>query len=259
MQKQILNIDCLEYMKTCKNAEFDLAIVDPPYFEGPNQPDYYNNRSGSSLPWKNKKWNQPKKWSVPGLEYFEELKRVSRNQIIWGINYYPAFISLVGPGRLIWDKKNDVSTFSKAEIASASMISSVQIFRFLWMGFIRENAAAKENKIHPTQKPVALYEWVLDNYSNPSERILDTHLGSGSSAIAAINRGFDFVGCELDEHYYKKALERISEFEAQGNLFSEEARQDKGSRETAYNKPQPKMAEQMNLLESATSGEPNGE
>jgi len=225
-------------MKTCKDMEFDLAVADPPYFEGPNQPDYYNNRSGSSLPWKNKKWNQPEKWDVPGLEYFEELKRVSRHQIIWGINYYPTFVSLVGPGRLIWDKKNDVSTFSKAEIASASMITSVQMFRFLWMGFLQENMSAKENKIHPTQKPVALYEWILNKYAKRGDRILDTHLGSGSSAIAAINSGVNFTGCELDEFYYNKALERIEEFEAQGNLFGEEARQE-GSRKTKPNTAKP--------------------
>lgn len=232
--RQVLNIDCQKYMKDCVDNQFDLAIVDPPYFDGPNQPDYYCNRSGNPLPHKNIKWQSPKEWKVPDEDYFTELKRVSKHQIIWGINYYPAFISLVGPGRLIWDKKNDVSTFSKAEIASASMITSVQMFRYLWMGFIQENAAEKEKKIHPTQKPVALYEWVLQNFAKPGYSILDTHLGSGSSAIAAIKLGFDFVGCELDEHYYKKATERISEYEAQGTLFVNE-------------KPQ-QIAEQMNLF-----------
>jgi len=214
----LLNIDCMEYMATQPDNAFGLAIVDPPFFPGPNKEDYYCNFSVNinKPAHKQKKYKPLKNWSIPSMAYYNQLSRVSKHQIIWGINYFPEFIGLVGSGRIFWDKKNDKSTFSKGEIASCSQIDTTQMFRYMWNGFIREE---KVSTIHPTQKPVRLYDWLLTNYAKPGQRILDTHLGSGSSAIAAHYFGVEFVGCEIDKDYYDAAVNRVNEQTRQRKLF----------------------------------------
>lgn len=196
-----MNIDCMEYMRKQPDKSFDLAIVDPPY--GINI---------SSNPVRQK--HEKKLWDlfIPNKEYFNELMRVSKNQIIWGGNYFLDYLSAT-QCFLIWDKiqPHDFS-LSMCEMAWTSISSTAKIWRY--------SVLTEKHKIHPTQKPVKLYEWLLVNYSKPGQRIIDTHLGSGSSAIAAHNFGVDFVGCELDSDYYNAATNRFKQHTAQLTIFN---------------------------------------
>jgi site-specific DNA-methyltransferase (adenine-specific) len=205
---QLFNQDCMTAMASMKDKEFELAIVDPPYGIG----DYKTTSPGGVLLC----WNKYKKtdWDdkPPSPKYFNELIRISKNQIIWGCNYFNYYL---GSGRVIWDKVNGCSTQSDCEIAYQSFTHSTRMFKYMWYGMLQQNMKQKENRIHPTQKPVALYQWLLKNYAKQGDRILDTHLGSGSSAIAADIMGFDFVGYEIDEDYYKAALDRFNRHKQQ--------------------------------------------
>lgn len=219
------NMDCMDGMKQFPDKYFDLAIVDPPYFSGPEKRGFYG-RNISPIGVK-RTYKKMDKWNVPEKKYFEELFRVSKNQIIWGCNY---FEQQFGAGRIIWDKCNDSTSFSDCEIAYCSMHDSVRIFRFMWNGMfqgksIKEgtvqqgNKKMNEKRIHPTQKPVALYEWLLSRYAKPGDIILDTHVGSASSLIACHRSNHKFVGFELDEYYYKLSKERLDNEMAQMNIF----------------------------------------
>jgi site-specific DNA-methyltransferase (adenine-specific) len=196
---------------------FDLAIVDPPYFKGVASGNFYgSNITRKGIKRKNSKSNN---WdsNIPSENYYNELLRVSKHQIIWGINYFN--FKDVPVGRLFWDKKNDTSTFSKGEIASCSLINSVQIFRHLWNGMLQENMKNKWICNHPSPKPPELYKWILDKYAKPNDKILDTHLGSGSIAIACYDYDFELTACEIDKEYYDKAIERIKNHVSQQKLF----------------------------------------
>jgi site-specific DNA-methyltransferase (adenine-specific) len=208
----------MEGMKSIPDKYFDLSLVDPPYFDGPNKLGYYGMDVSSSKV-KRQEYNVVGKWDVPGDEYYQELLRVSKNQIIWGINYFTEFRG-VPVGRIVWDKrKNDSCTFSDGEIASCSLIDTVRFFRYRWDGFLQENMGNKEVKHHPTQKPIALYEWLLTKYAKAGEKVLDTHVGSASSLIACISHGFEYLGFEIDSEYHRLAQERIDNFKAQQSLF----------------------------------------
>jgi len=199
----LLHIDCMEYMAGLEDNAFDLAIVDPPY--GGN--DALDVRNGNKH---NGNRNNYKQFEniPPEEKYFSELKRVSRNQIIWGVNFYKT--TMLTGGRIVWNKKaGHKSIFGTCEIAYFSNSMSCAYIEINWNGYWQDNMSNKEIRIHPTQKPVKLYEWLLTNYAKPGQRILDTHLGSGSSAIAAHYYGCDFVGCELDEDYYNAACDRF--------------------------------------------------
>ncbi|WP_293006103.1 DNA methyltransferase [Nitrosomonas sp.] len=211
----IMNVDCMEFMSTLPDKHFDLAVCDPPYFDGPQKPGYYAGSKQKTDVGSYKDISSS--WTVPGKEYFEELVRISRNQIIWGINYYEF---LAPGGRLIWIKGEQGSPFSMAEIAYQSFYLRVDIFKHLWAGFWQEPGHHKEKRIHPTQKPVPLYEWILVNYAKLGQKIFDSHMGSGSSAIAANNLGFEFFGCELDKDYYEVACKRVIEYSRQERLFA---------------------------------------
>jgi len=196
---ELLHIDCMEYMATLPDKAFELAIVDPPYGININSSGRLGHYGG-----KGKKWDS----EIPDFKYFYELGRISRNQIIWGGNYFH-----LSPTRcfLIWDKQQPEGvSFASCEYAWTSFDASAKTFYKRPQG---------EDRIHPTQKPVALYKWILHNYAKPGDRILDTHLGSGSSAIAAHQMGFDFVGCELDKDYYDAACKRFKEQTAQLKLL----------------------------------------
>lgn len=222
----ISNEDNMALMARYPDNYFDLAIVDPPYFSGPEKRKYYGNsinklniRRVDYKPLENS-------WGVPTEEYFNELFRVSKNQIIWGCNYYAKHIPAVG--RIIWDKVNGYSTFSDCEIASSSFHDSVRMFQYMWNGMMQGsgfdgkmqgNKQLNEKRIHPTQKTAALYKWILDRYAKQGDKILDTHLGSGSIAIAAHDYGFDLTACELDKEYFEKAMERINNHVSQQKLF----------------------------------------
>ena len=197
--------DCLEAMKDMKDNEFDLAIVDPPYGIGASEMTM-----GSG---KNKKYKKGKKWDneTPTNEYFLELQRVSKNQIIWGGNY---FADKLNPSRcyIFWDKGiNGDCDFADGEVAWGSFDEVLRIAPIRYKGFL----GADKIRIHPTQKPVKLYEWLLMNYAKEGDKILDTHLGSGSIAIACHNLGFDLTGYELDKEYYDNAIKRIKNHQAQ--------------------------------------------
>jgi len=207
---EVKNMDCMEYMAGFPDKYFELAIVDPPYgigFDGETDSMVTNNASGKwnnarGKGYKRKEWDKNK----PNSDYFDELFRVSKNQIIWGGNYYELPIS---GGWIVWDKKRpDSFSLSMAELAWHSGSGRVNIFRWLWSGFSKEQP---EDRIHPTQKPVALYRWLLQNYANSGDKILDTHLGSGSSRIAAYKMGFDFYATELDKDYYEAQEKRFQE------------------------------------------------
>ena len=202
--KSIVHLqDNMEGMKAFPDNHFDLAIVDPPYGIGM---DGNNNWSGSK--------HELKEWDneSPNLEYFKELLRVSKNQIIWGANHFISRIPLDSKCWLIWDKKNDGFSFADGEMAWTSFDTAVRFFRY-------HRGQQTDKRIHPTQKPVKLYEWLLMNYANEGDKILDTHLGSGSSRIAAYKLGFDFTAYEIDEDYYRDQEKRFNQFKAQLTLF----------------------------------------
>lgn len=200
----LLNIDCMEYMKGLPDKCFDLAIVDPPYGIG-NWVNTRRNGRDAAVTWND---------SIPSTEYFFELERVSKERIIWGANYYNSFNS--NGGAIIWWKRvPPESNLSECEIASYSRLKRVAFIDLVW-----QNVNRGEPTIHPCQKPVKLYEWLLTNYAKPGQKILDTHGGSMSSVIAANNLGFEIVCCELDQDYYKAACERVAKHAQQERLFA---------------------------------------
>ena len=201
---ELINGDCMDYMRGLPDKCFDLAIVDPPY-------GIDINKSGRLVKEKNREYKQ---WdlSIPDDAYFIELSRISKNQIIWGGNYFTLRPSR---GYVIWDKNQPEGlSFAMCEYAWLSFDTSAKIFRYSVAKHTNE-----ETKIHPTQKPVKLYEWLLINYAEKGQRILDTHLGSGSSAIASDILGFDFVGIELDKDYFEAAKLRLENHQRQLKIF----------------------------------------
>jgi len=211
MALTISNEDNMVLMARYPDNYFELAIVDPPYGI---------NAAKEKFTPKNQTWSRKKKvgyksknWDndIPNSKYFDELFRVSKNQIIWGGNYF----GLIG-GYIFWDKKETMPTYTQGELAFCSIINKVDKFEFLWSGYKKQE---QETRIHPTQKPVALYKWLLDKYAKQGDKILDTHLGSGSIAIACHDYGFDLTACELDKEYFDKAMQRINNHTNQTKLF----------------------------------------
>jgi site-specific DNA-methyltransferase (adenine-specific) len=186
----ITNEDCMDLLRRTPDKFYQLAIIDPPYGI---------NISSNPIRQKHKKKNWDSE--IPNKEYFDELFRVSQNQIIWGGNYFIDYLNNT-QCFIIWDKKQPENfSLAMCELAWTSMQSPAKIFRY--------SVLTEQDKIHPTQKPVALYKWLLDKYAKQGDKILDTHLGSGSIAIAAHDYGFELTACELDVDYYNKAIERI--------------------------------------------------
>lgn len=191
--------DCMDVMATFADGHFDLAIVDPPYGIGiaANPVRQAHDR---------KQWDS----AIPSMEYFAELRRVSRHQIIWGGNYFPLPPS---QGFIIWDKSQPEDfSLAMCEYAWTSLQAPAKMFR--------RSVLAEKNKIHPTQKPVALYKWLLAKYAAPGMRVLDTHMGSGSIAIAAHYFGVHLTACEIDPDYFHAAKARIARETSQAELFS---------------------------------------
>jgi len=217
---ELLNIDCLHYLKQCEDKQFDLAIVDPPYGIGFDGHDQIIGKKGKNKGFSKKKLYSIKEWDKdrPSKEFFTELQRISKNQIVWGGNY---FADLLPPtkGWIYWDKQpnGENLTFSDGELAWTSFNKPLKCFSYGWIGFGMVNSG--EKKIHPTQKPVRLYEWILDKYAESGSKIIDTHLGSGSIAEACWNRKFDLVGIEIDSEYFKKASKRLEAHKKQLTLF----------------------------------------
>jgi site-specific DNA-methyltransferase (adenine-specific) len=201
MTREYYNMDCMELMAKYPDKHFDLAIVDPPYGI---------NADGMNLGNGIKKYKVEKKWDskIPDKSYFNKLKRISKNQIIWGGNY---FVEHLNNFRcfLIWNKLHGAGVdFADCELAWTSFNKVSKRFDFRPMGM-------DGGKIHPTQKPVALYIWLLQNYAKKGDLILDTHVGSASSLIACEKLGFDYVACELDKDYYEASVQRLKNFRAQ--------------------------------------------
>jgi len=233
----LFHCDCMDLMRETPDKFYDLCICDPPYginvaklayTQEDNRP--IKQKNGSILHVKKLKY-QHKDWdkNTPSQGYFDELRRVSKEQIIWGVNYFDW--KGIGTGRIKWDKYvPDGVSFNRYEYAYCSLINTEVEFVYLWAGMCqakstsepttqRGNKKLNEKRIHPTQKPVALYKWLLKNYAKEGDRILDTHLGSGSSAIAAHDGGFEFVGCEIDADYYAAAVKRFNIHKMQQVLF----------------------------------------
>jgi site-specific DNA-methyltransferase (adenine-specific) len=203
---KLINRDCMEAMAEMKDKAFDLAICDPPYgighFTQSDRVDKYGDYD----------WNK----NIPNEAYFTELKRVSKQRIIWGANYYNCFEN--GKAAIIWDKENPHPSMSRCEIASVSWGERVNYFRLAHYGFVGEH-----DNWHPCGKPVKLYEWLLKNYAKPGDKILDTHGGSMSIAIACYNLDFDLDLFEIDKDYYEAGVKRFEEHKKQIRLFEEKS------------------------------------
>ena len=209
------NMDCMQGMKEFPDKYFDLAIVDPPYGIGENgDTNHTRSKLAKAKDYKAFSGNDLK---PPDKEYFDELFRASKNQIIWGANHFISKIPYDSSCWIVWDKDN-TGDFADCELAWTSFDSAVRKFKYRWNGMLQENMKNKESRIHPTQKPVALYEWLLNRYVNPNDVILDTHVGSASSLIACHNTNHKFVGFELDEYYYKVSKQRLDTEMAQMRL-----------------------------------------
>ena len=212
---KITNEDNMQLMARFPDNYFDLAIVDPPYgidADVKNNTDKKQSKKSAS---KSKKYgNQSWDNAIPDEYYFKELKRVSKKQIIWGANFF----NLQG-GMLYWHKNVTMPTYSTGELAYLSWLNKIDFVEITWHGMLQYDMKNKEDRIHPTQKPVKLYEWLLMNYAKDGDKILDTHLGSGSIAIACHNLGFDLTACELDKDYYEAAMKRLKEHQSQIRMF----------------------------------------
>jgi len=208
---ELYHCDCMELMAQYPDKHFDLAIVDPPYGIGENWKKQHKSTRFADTTYKN---NQ-----IPDRAYFDELFRVSKNQIIWGYNY---FTEILGPTNylIVWDKmssNNKVFHYSKCEIAYTSIKVPANIYSISWDGY-RMGKETGNRKIHPHQKPIELYKKLLTDYAKHGWKILDTHLGSGSHAIACYDMGFPLVACEIDKDYFTAACERLRQFAKQGTL-----------------------------------------
>ena len=225
------NEDCLQAMKTIPDKYFDLAIVDPPY--GIGESGHKNAARGKLAVAKTYKPFYGEDKEPPTQEYFKELFRVSQNQIIFGANHFISRVPKDSHCWVVWDKQNGNTDYADCELAWTSFSTAVRQFTFRWQGMLQGDMKNKEQRIHPTQKPIALYLWILKNYANKGDKILDTHVGSASSLIACERMGFNYIGFEIDKNYYDKATERIN----------------KERQQFAFDLSQLVQVEQFNILE----------
>ena len=209
---RMMHIDCMEYMATLPNKAFDLAICDPPYgiFSEKKKTGFIREYTTQS---------QANSWDeAPNQEYFDELIRVSKNQIIWGYQYFsdklPSTTQVI-----IWDKMTGESYFADGEAAYCSIPGTLRIFRHQWAGCFKASERKKKS-VHPNQKPEILYKWLLQKYAKPGNSILDTHGGSGSICVACHDLGYDLTWMELDADYYNAAVKRYEKHAAQQVLFT---------------------------------------
>jgi site-specific DNA-methyltransferase (adenine-specific) len=213
MKNEIFNLDCIEGMKQYPDNYFELAIVDPPYGIGADKAQNKGGEKWGYKKYKDTDWDS----SIPQKDYWDELFRVSKNQIVWGGNYMTDFL-FPSMGWILWDKGQREFSLADGELAWTSFKKALRIF-----DMSRGSALAQNNegggRFHPTQKPVKLYKWQLQNYAKEGDKILDTHLGSGSSRIAAYDMGFEFTGFELDKDYFEASEKRFQQHIAQLTLF----------------------------------------
>jgi len=206
----VFNMDCIEFMKQVPDKFFNLAVVDPPYGIGAGNVNFINRNTANKNA---EKFYRVNDWDKirPDKIYFDELRRVSKNQIVWGGNY---FVDLMQPARcfLVWDKKTGDNSYADCEMALTSFDANAKIYTKHWLG---SKAKDHDGRLNPTQKPIGLYEWIYKLFAKEGDLILDTHLGSGSNRIAAHKAGLTFVGCEIDQQYYEAQEARFKNFTAQ--------------------------------------------
>ena len=200
----------MKLMARYEDNHFDLAIVDPPYGIGiDGQKESKKGKKSDRKYHKQKQWDN----AIPNKDYFDELQRISKNQIIWGANYFVEHLTKGTKGWVVWFKGQMGLTMSDCEIAYSSFQRATRVVN------INRVDLLKQNTIHPTEKPIRLYQWLLMNYAEEGDKILDTHLGSGSIALACHNLGYDLTACELDKEYYDAAIKRIDQHKAQIRMF----------------------------------------
>lgn len=214
---RLFNGDCMDWMKNVPDDYYDLAIIDPPY--GIKEDGLKNHSRGKLA--QTRKYT-PKEWdsNSPDVDFFNELMRISKNQIIWGANHFISNIPYDSSCWIVWDKDNGNTDFADCELAWTSFKTSVRRFKFKWQGMLQEDMKNKQQRIHPTEKPIKLYEWLLYKYAKQGDKIFDSHFGSLSIGIACYNLGIELDACELDKEYYQKALERLKKHQIQANLFA---------------------------------------
>lgn len=217
MKNKIIHADCMDIIKDMPEDYIDLAIVDPPY--GIKE-DGRNNHTRSILA-VSKDYTKKDRYDndSPDKRVFDEIIRVSKNQVLWGCNHYISKVPYASSCWIVWDKDNGKNDFADCELAWTSFKTAVRKFRFRWQGMLQENMRNKEDLQHPNQKPIALYRWLLQNYAKQGNLILDTHSGSGSCAIACMLEGFDFIAIEKDYDYWKASVKRFETEKSQGKLF----------------------------------------
>jgi site-specific DNA-methyltransferase (adenine-specific) len=227
----LINDNNMNVMARYPDKYFDLAIVDPPYgIDEDGKSNHSRNKAFGSKSFGEKnttrkiisaKKYEPKNWDKepPPAEYFTELIRVSKNQIVFGANHFISRMPFDSSCWIVWDKDNS-GDFADCELAWTSFSTAVRKFKWRWNGMLQENMKNKEKRIQPAQKPVQLYRWLLHNYAKQGDKILDTHLGSGSIAIACHDLGFDLVACEIDKDYYDAAVKRFGEQTKQLKLIA---------------------------------------
>lgn len=213
----LTNEDCMALLARTPDKYYELAIVDPPY--GIGESGDKNKSRGLKAKAKEYKAFSGNDLEPPNKKYFNEIIRVSKNQIIWGANHFISRLPFDSSCWVVWDKLNGETDFADCELAYTSFKTAVRKFEYRWQGMLQQDMKNKETRIHPTQKPIALYKWLLANYAKPGDKIIDTHLGSGSIAIACLDMGFELTGCELDSEYFGKMQKRINAFMAQSKLL----------------------------------------
>ena len=239
MKNVVHRCDCMDFMAGVPDNSYNLGVVDPPYgvgWDGENLSMSKGLRKDGTIrndkSWRAKKYTQKyekKGWDnkIPDKIYFTELFRISKYQIIWGGNYFHDFLKPTG-GWIIWDKMKPLDfSLSQGEMAWTNCKNSLKIFGYLWHGYAQKNIKNKEKRIHPTQKPIALYKWLLQNYAKPGQTIFDSHVGSGSIRIACHDMGFEFEGCEIDPDYHAAQEKRFQDHIARGQeLWTVDEHQD---------------------------------
>jgi site-specific DNA-methyltransferase (adenine-specific) len=208
------HVDCMEFMRGLPDKYYDLAIVDPPYGIGAGSKGFINRNTANKNAekfYRDNDWDKAR----PTKEYFDELKRISKHQIVWGGNY---FTDLLEPARcyIVWDKKTGDNSYADCELALTNIDGNARIYTKFWLG---AHAKDGHDRIHPTQKPINLYKFLLQNFAKPNDKILDTHGGSMSIAIACHDYGFELDLCELDAEYYAKGVERVQNHVKQLKMF----------------------------------------
>lgn len=215
-------MDCIEGMKHYPDKWFDLAVVDVPYGLGASNKNFLRKgkQTGKSLAVSGLRY-EAKEWDneAPPLEYFCELFRVSKNQIVFGANHFISRMPYDASCWLVWDKENGDNLYADCELAWTSFNNAVRMVKYKWHGMLQKDMKNKEIRIHPTQKPVGLYDWIFTKFGEPEMKILDTHLGSGSSRIAAHKNRLNFVGFEIDKEYFDKQEKRFADYVSQLTLF----------------------------------------